>query len=203
MTKQKTVCIINGNYQYAEMFLKNGYKGIHDPHQADLVCFTGGEDVTPSFYKQTAIAGTHFNPARDAKEQTIFEALDTAQVCVGICRGGQFLNVMNGGSMWQDVDSHGQSHFVHDFETKKEYWCSSTHHQMMRHSQDGEVVGADNRAKIKRDCWNTISRTDILHTDEEVIWYPKTKSLCFQPHPEFNMVEPCRRYFFELLERFS
>jgi hypothetical protein len=37
--------------------------------------------------------------------------------------------------------------------------------------------------------------------DVEVVWYGGTRSLCFQPHPEYG-VEECKKYFFELIERY-
>jgi hypothetical protein len=45
-------------------------------------------------------------------------------------------------------------------------------------------------------------KADISDKDIEVVAYPKSKVLCFQPHPEFNAVgyEGMRKYFSELLE---
>jgi hypothetical protein len=35
--------------------------------------------------------------------------------------------------------------------------------------------------------------------DIEILWYQKSKSLCFQPHPEYGLI-PCRQLFFSLID---
>ncbi|MNY79889.1 hypothetical protein D3C86_2207250 [compost metagenome] len=37
--------------------------------------------------------------------------------------------------------------------------------------------------------------------DTEVVYYPDTKSLCFQPHPEFFRADhECFKYYFDCIE---
>ncbi len=40
------------------------------------------------------------------------------------------------------------------------------------------------------------------YNDIESCYYAETRSLCFQPHPEFAGVAECTTYFFEVLERY-
>lgn len=55
---------------------------------ADLILFTGGEDVDPSLYKCKKHSRTYSNVNRDLEEKSIFEKINpNTQICVGICRG--------------------------------------------------------------------------------------------------------------------
>lgn len=55
--------------------------------EADIVVFTGGEDVDPSLYGCAKHSTTHSNLKRDLEEKTIFEKIKPHQFCIGICRG--------------------------------------------------------------------------------------------------------------------
>jgi len=66
------------------------------------VVFTGGADVSPFMYGEKKLSVTCNDEHRDEQEKLFFERY-TKVPKVGICRGGQFLNVMNGGKMWQHV----------------------------------------------------------------------------------------------------
>lgn len=55
--------------------------------EADIVIFTGGEDVDPSLYNCKKHPSTMSNLHRDLEEKEIFEKVQPHQLCVGICRG--------------------------------------------------------------------------------------------------------------------
>lgn len=55
--------------------------------EADVVLFTGGEDVSPSMYGCKKHRTTYNNLKRDKKEKHIFEKVKPNQVCLGLCRG--------------------------------------------------------------------------------------------------------------------
>lgn len=55
--------------------------------EADVVLFTGGEDVDPSLYGCEKHPTTHSNIKRDLEEKAIFEKVRPDQLCIGICRG--------------------------------------------------------------------------------------------------------------------
>ena len=55
--------------------------------QADIVLFTGGEDVDPSLYGCEKHPTTYSNINRDLEEKAIFEKVKPHQLCLGICRG--------------------------------------------------------------------------------------------------------------------
>lgn len=72
--------------------------------------FTGGHDVDPSLYgeEKTGLCG----PAcmeRDRLEQNVFRmAWEEHKAVLGICRGLQLINVLMGGTLFQDLPSEFQ-----------------------------------------------------------------------------------------------
>lgn len=199
------VYIEHGNHQYTMLFIKLGFIVVNDVAKADLVCFTGGADVSPHLYNSPVHPTTCTDGWRDAKEQRLFEECVNKNIpMVGICRGGQFLNVMNGGEMYQDVTKHCQPHALLDLETGEHIWVSSTHHQMMRPAV-GAVLVATAEQNGKREWYHqNILQRDVSKEDIEVVFYEKTRALCFQPHPEFSDedYEGMFNYFGSLLKRF-
>ncbi len=200
----KTVLVFDGDMLTMQMFSKAGWK-LHGPDtdlMPDLVVFTGGEDVTPSLYGEQNV-DSDCNPQRDADEAEIFQHFIEVPK-VGICRGGQFLNVMSGGRMWQDTDNHCRYHVLKDLLTGRNLFVSSTHHQMMRPSGLGQVIATARESTYRTSATSYQSvqggAADYL-PDMEVVYYPHTKALCFQPHPEYQDVGDTTDYFFELLER--
>lgn len=194
-----------GQPPYRVMFAKKGFKEAKTLEEADIVCFTGGADVSPSLYNELTIPGTYVDKDRDERDKVVFEA-SKGKFRVGICRGGQFLNVMSGGAMYQDVDKHTTSHMVKDLKTKKKIFVTSTHHQMMRPSEEAVILCEANESTYRKtgqklDTSKSINCQDWKE-DVEAVWYPKTKCLCFQPHPEFAGANPTMNYFFELIQRY-
>jgi len=200
------VHIISPNSQYITMFVNVGHNLVFRIEEADLVCFTGGEDVTPELYGEKVHPYTGNSPARDRAEKQLFEkALSLSIPMVGICRGGQFLNVMNGGRMFQHVTNHGGNHILRDVDTGQAIKVSSTHHQMMRAGELGTVIGIANEWGNKEYMPKILDEEHApipyLHhePDTEVVYYPNTKCLCFQPHPEFPGYKEMTEYFFSLV----
>lgn len=200
------VHIVNPNIQYINMFLMNGWETTDSIQDADLVQFTGGHDVSPELYGQVKHFTTSSNPARDAREARIFRAASKmGKPLAGICRGGQFLNVMCGGSMFQHVDNHAISamHDVIDTRSKARIACTSTHHQMMRAGDLAVLVGVASEAQqleyMKGNHVRVVNQK--RGQDVEVLMYPEQRVLCFQPHPEFLGKEAaCQRWYFGLIQ---
>ena len=192
----KTIAIVDAPEASAvmDMFLKNMFAcfTVSEPsmlnwHPYDAVCFVGGEDISPELYNAEKHPKTYNNPYRDKIEKEIYLSIPQERPKIGICRGGQFLNVMNGGSMIQDIKGHtNTTHWIDDLESEcYEDYCivNSDHHQEMVPGIKAKEVALTNGHQ------------------REVIWYPDTNSLCFQPHPEWSH-KPTHNYFFELLKRF-
>lgn len=199
------VLIINGSMAYANMWKAHGHKIVNTFANADVIQFTGGEDVTPSMYGEAAHKQTYNSEVRDKYELQYYQQAVADNIpVVGICRGGQFLNVVNGGKMYQHVNNHaiGGTHSLIDLPTGVVHHVTSTHHQMMRAGPSGEVVAiAHGRSEFRENMIDgKLNEEYGAHDDVEVVFYEDTKSLCFQPHPEFNCA-PCAEYFFKLVER--
>lgn len=111
MSNKLSVFIVASSPEYVAMFKNEGWNIAPSIEEADLVQFTGGSDVFPRLYGEPPHRTTSYNEGRDEKEKQIYElAQELGIPCAGICRGGQFLNVMNHGRMFQDVDNHTRQH---------------------------------------------------------------------------------------------
>lgn len=201
MSKPK-VHIVHSSYQYVSMFESEGWEVVPTLAEADFVQFTGGADVSPHLYNHPKLAVTHNDVKRDVREQVIYEeAKKLGKPCLGICRGAQFLNVMNGGEMWQDVDNHAvrAGHSLIDLQWNQWVNVTSTHHQMMKPSANGLV-----RATARESNYRLLGTGEVDKQgdfkDVEVVWYGESQDLCFQPHPEFIGAEECKAYYFNLIE---
>lgn len=165
----------------------------------DVIVFTGGADVSPHLYGEDNVASNTSRRRDDACLYLFENYPDVPRI--GICRGAQFLNVVSGGKMWQDVDGHGRSHLVKDTRTLREYYCTSTHHQMMRPGPDAAVIGVA-AAPLSTYRLGGTELERFRSTDIEVLYYGTTNSLCFQPHPEYSGHPECTEYFVELVIEF-
>jgi gamma-glutamyl-gamma-aminobutyrate hydrolase PuuD len=107
---------------------------------------------------------------------------------IGICRGAQILNVVNGGILTQHIDGHTNRHDIslYDLDGNLTDICrvTSTHHQMMVPHEDAIILGKDLRPTIGVH-WDNVNEPYNYKYVTEVVYYPKTKSLCIQPHPEW------------------
>ena len=204
------VYVVGGGYDYIRMMLALGYAGAKGLGDADIILFTGGEDVDPALYGEKALKGTNYNTMRDNKESVIYqEALAAKIPMVGICRGGQFLNVMNGGKMWQHVNNHCGNHKMTDVllsahrgeEVTLE--VTSTHHQMMIPNEETALILATAAMSTSKLSFTSDLSIPKPHGDVEVVWYENTSCLCFQPHPEFRTAPAeCVNFFDECMDNY-
>ena len=71
--------------------------------EANLVIFTGGEDINPAIYSQKN-RHSNFNPLRDTAEiEVLRRALKLGKKILGVCRGHQLINAWLGGELVQDI----------------------------------------------------------------------------------------------------
>ena len=209
MSKARSVYIPLKDNLTVKMFMEEGWGIADSPDEleCDLVCFTGGSDVTPLLYGESIIKGTVVDLVRDKKEVRLWRDIPLKLPKVGICRGAQFLNVMCRGKMWQNVDNHVRRG-MHDIKTMEGslIQVTSTHHQMMRPSDEAFIVATASESKYKT-CEEKSVRymDDKPHWDDaEVLYYEHENALCFQPHPEYCLRgDACWRYFFDLLDTYQ
>ncbi len=202
--KKHKVFIVGNDSGIARMYTDRGHEIVHKQEHASIVQYIGGADINPKLYGEKALPCTRNSPGADARDYNAWQkTVSFKQMSVGICRGGQFLNVMNNGFMWQHVSGHTASHKVVDLTgltQGKEILVTSTHHQMMIPHETGEVLAyADNISTHHQ------SASDRKHDgiDVEVVWYDKTRCLCYQPHPEYGNYKENTDYFFNLIALLS
>lgn len=213
----RKVYIVGFDRCVEEMFLGMGWQTVGDLHEADLVQFTGGEDVNPALYGEHPHHTTSFNNSRDAYEQEkYFQAFEQGIPMAGICRGGQFLNVMNGGTLYQDVDNHaiGGTHKAWIEGNLIPVEVTSTHHQMMKANLlvPYEVLMVAGESTVRHFMSSTTCKSYPIrnqpsvskNTDVEALFYPRSRSLCFQPHPEYKgaKVRDTHEVYFMFLDQY-
>jgi GMP synthase-like glutamine amidotransferase len=181
---------------------------------ARILVFSGGVDVHPRLYKQQPHPSTFTNNARDMAD--IIAYIDSQKrpgpscIKVGICRGAQFLCVMNGGQLWQDVAGHNSMYihpifYMNSAGVKEDHQVTSKHHQMMKPmplQQNYELWAWCYRSYYRDETLPLKTKPNFLKDgpDPEILYYPVTNSLCFQPHPEYSHIET-RKLFQECLSR--
>lgn len=176
--------------------------------EADVSLFVGGADLNPFLYDEAALPGTRYDDKRDKDDLEAWRA-SKGKFKIGICRGGQFLNVMNGGRLWQDVDNHTRHHDIVDSFTGEVIpQVSSTHHQQFRPAYEAIVIATARETTFKASAgqrWtlsnNGTPLDDYYKVDHEVLFYPRSRSLCFQPHPEYEGELTTAKYFREVLAK--
>lgn len=201
----KKVKVTNGAFVglINSLFQSRDYELTDRIEDADLLVFSGGEDVDPFFYDTATHPTTRSNYNKDQREMHLYhQAKELGLPCVGICRGAQLLHILNDGELWQDVDNHGRTHKAYTFGTNIPVVVSSMHHQMLRPNSKREniILLYANEATKKRtmsvlDPLNEVKPYEIsrlvntMYKDDDIeaLVYPDTNDLCFQPHPELYM----------------
>lgn len=168
-----------------------GFTDVKTPEEADILVFNGGSDIATEIYNERPVF-RGIPPKmtfRDEHEVGLFNEFKGKKFMLGICRGAQLLNCLNGGSLWQHVTDHYHDHKMIDLTTGNTIQVTSTHHQMMRPTKDAEIIGVSNICTY-RQCEDRdeaiLPNKDMREgADIEVVWYPDTRSLCIQGHPEY------------------
>ena len=176
MRKQKSdllIYIAGGDLSYASPFRDIGTITIdkEDLTGADLVVFTGGEDVTPTLYGEEPHPFSSWNWKRDQYEKEIFEIAAFHRIpMVGICRGLQFLHVMNGGKLIQHVEQHPYPFHSVITEDGDIIQTNTLHHQACQNQPELMEVIA----------------TSFPDSSVEAASYPQTRCFGVQYHPEMH-----------------
>jgi gamma-glutamyl-gamma-aminobutyrate hydrolase PuuD len=186
--KTRKIFVVGGDTRYANWMEGHIAWTIEE---ADLVVFTGGEDVDPSYYSAKANPRTACNPARDMAEMKVFQKANAlGKKLIGICRGSQFLCVMAGGELVQHQQNPS---FIHPITTYdgKQILVSSTHHQaqfpwpllydqykVLGWTQDMSIYHEDGEGA---EMVNSLVEND---KEVEIAYYPEIKALAIQSHPE-------------------
>lgn len=183
-------------------------KLVNKVEDAQIVMFTGGEDVSPSLYGCKKHYSTYSNYKRDLEEKAVFEKVRSDQLCIGCCRGSQFLCTMNGGLLIQDVSGHA-SRFTHAITNGDSlYQITSTHHQMQYpYNLDKEdydlLYWAYPRISDYYEGDQISQYVMYDHHEPEIVLYHKKgfpKCLAIQGHPEMIPNSPVAKMIKDLIK---
>jgi gamma-glutamyl-gamma-aminobutyrate hydrolase PuuD len=205
--KKINIFIVGDSLEYANWMLD--YTLVDKLEDADLVVFTGGEDVNPKYYNSIRHWSTSYNDNRDKEEIIVYnKALALNKNMIGICRGSQFLCVMNGGELVQDQPN---PNYIHEIKTTtKKILVTSTHHQaaypFKLKEEDYKIIGWTENMLT----YHVNGNDEELNPEKEceIVYYPKTKCLGIQSHPEMiyppknNLEHTSIEYMRELLTNF-
>jgi putative glutamine amidotransferase len=113
----------------------------YEKTECDILVFSGGEDVHPSYYGEQGPNRGWFNRERDEQEISILQNIGKKifpKKVLGICRGHQLLNVYFGGNLVYDIaTTYGEGHeYIHPLVWREEtpfnsflQVTNSMHHQ--------------------------------------------------------------------------
>lgn len=175
----------------------------------------GGEDIATGIYGQKASEFTDSQEElskRDIIELSLANAAIKKDIpIIGVCRGAQLMCARSGGTIIQHVDHHaGFSHPVKTFDGET-FMTNSVHHQMMNPFQP--QVGVD-KVEYEMLAWSSKPLSQLYIGEEgkhipnipkepEIVWFPSTKSLCIQGHPEYMTATPeFIRYTYKLIKKY-
>lgn len=113
--------------QTSLLFKKMGYTLVNLPEEADIIVFTGGEDINPELYCQKKCEYTYFSPSRDEFEVSLYNEFPN-KLFVGICRGAQLLSALKGGDIVQHINSVHKGYHPVMYKNEK-VMVNSLHHQ--------------------------------------------------------------------------
>jgi len=170
---------------FPALFVRSYCKGVENIEDADFVVFTGGPDVNPEYYHEKPYK-YQGDEERDYSDIVAYmTCLDQGIPMVGVCRGAQFLAVMNGASLAQDIDGHTGDHSMYDVKNKQ--WLdkvSSIHHQCVLPCPGMEVLGYTNMSTFKD--LNETKRIVSKGPDVEAFFFRDTCCFGVQGHPEYK-----------------
>jgi GMP synthase-like glutamine amidotransferase len=175
--------------RFARLFSRCGCYKADTVEEADLVVFGGGSDVEPSLYGEDNAnmhESVYFSKDRDNADMKIYtKALELGIPMMGVCRGAQFLHVMNGGKLYQDVNGHNGAHKAFCLREKMLIEnVSSVHHQQCMFNKEMEVLMTTSTVcttrHIDKDKTDKRPRLDV-----EAFFYRDTGCFGVQGHPEY------------------
>lgn len=188
--KKCNIFVVGGSTGYTS-WIEN-VNLVDSPLKADIVFFTGGEDVSPSLYGEKTHRTTFANKKRDIVEMEVFNLVkDNPDILkLGVCRGSQFLTVMNGAKLVQNVNNHaiwgGHDIDVEHPEFVGTIKITSTHHQMLRPfvlpDEEYDLIGVSSTKRS--DVYQGGDGDVEMPCEPEIVYYKRTNSLGIQGHPE-------------------
>lgn len=190
-----------GDYPFADLRGKDPLIKVKEPNQIEnpdgMLIIWGGADIHPSLYHYpnmgSFVGNTPSNT--DYMEWALIDkAVQIGMPVLGVCRGAQMGCAFSGGILAQDVRGHGGSHLIdYSYADKKgTILTSSVHHQMMwPYSAPAYEIIATTPSRTTEYSGLALEYIERLGgKDIEIVYFPRTRILAVQGHPEF-MAENC------------
>ncbi|HEV8503917.1 MAG TPA: aldehyde dehydrogenase family protein [Chitinophagaceae bacterium] len=166
-----------------------------DIYQCDGFVLTGGVDTHPSFYNGNTVynnSPSTFMIERDRFEEKIYRYSQLNKLPVlGICRGMQLINVLEGGKLIQDLDNGNERHRKEESDKIHSIIAEDS---SLLHKVSGSLTGRVNSAHHQAIDPESIGDNLMVNAyddDEKIIegleFKDKTDKafmLCVQWHPE-------------------
>tara|TARA_R110000765_G_scaffold223037_3_gene327154 strand:- start:16587 stop:17204 length:618 start_codon:yes stop_codon:yes gene_type:complete len=184
--------ISEGQQSYANVFDAMDWSQVDKIYNAEVVIFTGGADVSPRLYDEENTA-SYCDNSRDIVDMKSWcYAKLYGLPMIGICRGSQFINVMSGGKMKQDIRGHGigyeRTHPVNLILSPSElnpYTVLTSTHVNSTHHQESIPLHPANVLAVFDD------------RVVEAVGYPSNRAFGVQWHPEAMPPEDDGRIVFQ------
>lgn len=189
---------------FATLFGRAMCRKAESIEKADLVVFTGGPDVDPAYYGEKPHMTTYNHPERDYQDIAAYmTCLEQGIPMTGVCRGAQFLAVMNGYKLFQDVNNHNGDHAMWDVQQKMMIErVSSVHHQQVIPGEGMEILGVAHKStkrwKNDKDYQEAVDLSRPF-TDLEAYFIADTCCLGVQGHPEYRDYNAFAKWYLEML----
>lgn len=158
----------------------------------DGFLFTGGADVDPACYRETPspLSGAP-DKTRDAEEAEVFwYALKHDKPVFGICRGIQYINVLLGGSLYQDLETETGTTVEHHMRPpydRKVHEISIEKDTPLKKiwGMDSAEVNSYHHQGIKRLAPDLIPMATAPDGLIEAVFMKDARVMAVQWHPEF------------------
>jgi GMP synthase-like glutamine amidotransferase len=231
MTSKKVVVLefcnrdFLANPMYGETIMdpmRSGYDFMtkEKPSDIGMVIFGGGVDVDPSYYGEPI--GNYTQRPNKRRDKYEFEVAKWASQhgipMLGSCRGAQLLTIFNGGKLIQHVNDHaGGEHGMYIPETDDVIETNSYHHQMMfpwvsnkefkmlaiaNPKRSQQYLGGHD-LEVFREWGYDAHFFRKIFVEPEIIYWPGTKALCIQGHPEWMPINcDMNQYVNKLIDRY-
>lgn len=205
---------------YAAKDVDAAYEVAKETQSKIALIIWGGQDISPTIYGQKPNkhtgAGTNLSSRDEIEVGCGKKAIDHGIPVIGICRGAQIMCCLSGGSLVQHVEGHAGGWHPIVTNTGWKYNCPSLHHQMMYPWHEG--VEHDRIAWAPQPRSMTYEGEPVddptlgtgayklldVPYEPEVLWFPQTKSLCIQSHPEYvaDYEHPFVQYVLQLTNHY-
>lgn len=160
----------------------------------DWLVLPGGADINPTIYNKENYKShvSQYSINQDITEMKSYNrALKEGRPIFGICRGMQLMSAMNGLTLIQNM-SHGGSHNINAFNPESNDYdislrVNNAHHQCVWTKNELETEDYKVYGYCSLSPYHDYQENENVECliEPEIIYFPKTKCLGVQFHPEW------------------